>query len=108
MGILAGIAILANKLEERKQKKVRRLDFSKLEKIFPPTEFEKDKRMPDYFKHYITMERVRSRVRLAKEDENELFYGMARRYFNKETGIFDEEKFLKEHPDAKNPIQPIV
>lgn len=104
MGILAGIAILVDKLEDRKLKKARGG-----KRILDPTEFEKDKRMPDYFKHYIT----RARVRLcawpaAKEDQNELFYGMARPYFNKETGIFDEEKFLKEHPDAKNPKQSIL
>lgn len=100
-GGFAGMEILADKLEERKLKK-----FRGGKKLFAPTEFEKDKRMPYYFKRYI-----KRRIMwlcewpVAKEAQNEQLYGMARRYFNKETGIFDEEKFLKEHPEAKNPKQ---
>lgn len=39
--------------------------------------------------------------RQKKEEISKILYEKAFPYFNKETGIFDEELFFAEHPDAK-------
>lgn len=68
-------------------------------------EFEKDTRMPEYFKSYIHLHNsyIWSTAPYIppKEKISKILYEKAFPYFNKETGIFDEELFFAEHPDAK-------